>query len=140
MKTTLLRALRAEARAWWYHADLRRQGNLTEARVRENRSIREDLKTIRTARFATIGYGGSTIYLPNMARLTASWEMPILAHLTCPVVDLRTIEINRLAEFSIKGPMVNVDLTEDETPANAFSVVTVETYVRLASEAGATIR
>lgn len=140
MKTTLLRALRAEARAWWYHADLRRRGNLTEARVRENRSIRDDLKTIRTARLATIGRGGSTVFLSNNSRLTASWEMPILAHLACPVVDLRTISDDKIVRFAVSGPMVNVDLIEDESPVHAFSYVTIETYVRLASEAGATIR
>lgn len=140
MKTTLLRALRAEARAWWYHADLRRQGNLTEARVRENRSIRDDLKTIRTARFATIGHGGSTIFLDKQSRITAGWELNILKHLACPVVDLRAIPMSELIRFSVSGPMVNVDLTEDESPVHAFSFVTVETYIRLAKAAGAEVR
>lgn len=139
MKTTLLRALREETRAWWYHADLRRQGNLKEALYRERRSIRDNLTTIRNARLATIGRGGSTIYLGNGSRLTASWPMSIIDHLACPVVDLRTMPHDTLVEFAIRGPMVNVDLTEDEG-TNAFDYVTIDTYIRLARTGGAEVR
>lgn len=129
MKTTLLRSIRAEARNWWYQPD-------DPVRIRE--SMRRDLETIRTALLATIGRGGSTIYLSNGSRITASWPIPLIQHLACPVVDLRTIPFVQLVHFSIRGPMVDPTLTEDEG-TGAFDWVTTTTYVRLARIAGAEV-
>lgn len=134
MKTTLLKSLRLEARNWWYQPN-----DVVQRRRQHHRSLRDDLRTIRTAKLATIGRGGSTVYLNNQSRLTAHWEMPILQHLACPVVDLRTIPDDKIVRFAVSGPMVKVDLTEDEG-TGAFDYVTIETYVSLAKELGATCR
>lgn len=139
MKTTLLRSIRTEAREWWYHRQLRSQNETAEALRREHESMRSDLKTIRTARLATIGRGGSTIYLPNGTRITASWPIPVIQHLACPVIDMREMETSRLLDFSIRGPMVDVDRTEDEG-TGPYDWVTTTTYVRLARTAGAEVR
>lgn len=139
MKTTLLRSIRAETQAWWYHHELRQRGDIKEALRREHESMRSDLKTIRTARLATIGRGGSTIYLPNGTRITASWPIPVIQHLACPVIDMRDMETSRLLDFSIRGPMVDVDRTEDEG-TGPYDWVTLETYIRLARTAGAEVR
>lgn len=125
MKTKLLRSIRTEAREWWYHRQLRSQNETAEA--------------IRTALLATIGRGGSTIYLSNGSRITASWPIPLIQHLACPVVDMRDMETNKLLDFSIRGPMVDPTRTEDEG-TGAFDWVTTTTYVRLARIAGAEIR
>lgn len=129
MKTTLLRSIRTEARNWWYQPD-------NPVRIRE--SMRRDLQTLRTALLATIGRGGSTIYLSDGSRLTASWPIPLIQHLACPVVDLRTIPFDQLVHFSIHGPMVDPTRTEDEGPG-AFDWVTTATYVRLARAVGAEV-
>ena len=113
MKTTLLRSIRTEARNWWYQPD-------DAVCIRE--SMRRDLETIRTALLATIGRGGSTIYLSNGSRITASWPIPF----------------DRLVHFSIRAPMVDPTLTEDEG-TGAFDWVTTTTYVRLARIAGAEV-
>lgn len=138
MKTKLLRSIRTEAREWWYHRQLRSQNETAEAIKREHESMRSDLKTIRTALLATIGRGGSTIYLSNGSRITASWPIPLIQHLACPVVDLRPIPFDRLVHFSIRAPMVDPTRTEDEG-TGAFDWVTTTTYVRLARIAGAEV-
>ena len=139
MKTTLLRSIRAETQNWWYHHELRQRGDIKEALRREHESMRRDLETIRTALLATIGRGGSTIYLSNGSRITASWPIPLIQHLSCPVVDMRDMETNKLLDFSIRGPMVDPTRTEDEG-TGAFDWVTTTTYIRLARTAGAEVR
>lgn len=139
MKTTLLTALRADAQSWWYHQKLRREGNKAEALRRERESVRSNLKVIRTARLAVIGHGGSTIHMAGGVRQTWDWEMPIIRHLDCPVVDLRTIPTKELVSFVVRGPIVNVDIAEDEG-TTSFDYVTAKTYVQLAKAAGAEVR
>lgn len=139
MKTTLLRSIRAETKAWWYHRQLREQGQITEALKREHESMRRELETIRTALLATIGRGGSTIYLSNGSRITASWPIPVIDHLACPIVDLRTIPDDKIVQFAVRGPMVDPTRTKDEG-TGAFDWVTTKTYIRLAHTAGAEVR
>lgn len=47
MNTTILTLLRHDARAWWYHAKLREQNNVEEARKREREAIRHAVDVLR---------------------------------------------------------------------------------------------
>lgn len=62
---TLLRIIRDESRNWWYHAQLRRQGNHTEARTRENAHTAGVLKNLRDAKatggYFSVGRGGYSL-------------------------------------------------------------------------------
>ena len=49
MNTRVLRALRADAREWWYHQALRKEGNIAEAQQRERSSIRSAVRSLREA-------------------------------------------------------------------------------------------
>jgi hypothetical protein len=49
------------ARSWWYHAQLRKQGNAQEARKRERQSIRRDVKMWREIK----ANGGYAVALHN---------------------------------------------------------------------------
>ena len=49
MQTEILRVLRAEARSWWRHRELRRTGDLDEARRLERKTISRDIGYLRAA-------------------------------------------------------------------------------------------
>ena len=46
---TLYSLLNAETKAWWYHAQLRRQGRIAEARELERKYIRSSVAELREA-------------------------------------------------------------------------------------------
>ncbi len=56
MNAWILRALRAETRAWWYHKALRERGETKEAGERERASIRSNLDTLRKTLGTTGAY------------------------------------------------------------------------------------
>ena len=62
MTDNLYTLLNNDAKRWWYHRQLREQGQAAEARKRERDSIREHIKVLKTAVFATVGRGGWSIY------------------------------------------------------------------------------
>jgi len=49
MQTKVLRVLRAEARSWWRHRELRRTGDLDAALQLERQTIRRDIGYLRVA-------------------------------------------------------------------------------------------
>lgn len=49
MQTEVLRVLRAEARSWWRHRELRRTGDHNEARRLDHKTIRRDIGYLRAA-------------------------------------------------------------------------------------------
>lgn len=65
---TVYGLLDAEARAWWYHATLRAQGNEAEARRRERASIRDSVAMLRALR----DQGGSITWLENAGQYATS--------------------------------------------------------------------
>ena len=44
---SIYRLLNHEAKIWWYHSQLRKQGRIAEARELERKSIRSSVKTLR---------------------------------------------------------------------------------------------
>lgn len=65
MDTTILRALRADAREWWWHRQLRQQGHVAEARALERADVRANVRTLRAATgWRPTGDGCTTIVQP----------------------------------------------------------------------------
>ena len=65
----VLRLLRHDARAWWYHQTLRTQGRETEAIVLERQSVRRNVAFIReNIGRAMITYRADTIVFPDIVR------------------------------------------------------------------------
>jgi hypothetical protein len=50
MKNTVYGILDESARKWWYHAQLRKQGQVVEARAKERASIRSNIAKLREAK------------------------------------------------------------------------------------------
>ena len=68
MQTEVLRMLRAEARSWWRHRELRRNDGLDEARRLERQTILRDLGYLRTAinnpnAYVSCGEGGTILHV-----------------------------------------------------------------------------
>lgn len=58
---TVYTLLNRNVKAWWYHAQLRKQGNPTEARKRERASLRSSVSSLRNC----LKNGGSLILTPR---------------------------------------------------------------------------
>lgn len=118
MKTTILAILRADAEAWWYHRQLREQGQLAEAAQLERGSIRGSLRSLREAvksgGFLAIGRGGPTLHTSAHCKVqgyVADKGVFGAAALLVPVVDTRTVPDSKLGAL-ISLPMAQVGCTE----------------------------
>lgn len=118
-RARLYRILDEDARRWWYHKELRRQGAVAEARRRERASIRHSLDTLREALagggYLAIGRGGWTLHVSDNRRvehyggITAPTPRACLL-LGIPVLDSTTVPDDRLADL-IRLPMVGIQRT-----------------------------
>ena len=107
------RQIRAKARAWWYHQDLRRWGNFTEARRREHDSIRSCIRQLREAReaggFLHIGRGGSTFYYTEDSRVEyCGHDTQWITDAGILTVDTTTVPNEDIWTVGVKWPIVVV--------------------------------
>ena len=116
MKTKLYRILNNQAKVWWYHRHLRKQGLEEEARQREREAILDDVRVLRAALqnggFLTHGRGGWTLHYGKWNRvespcpgLDAAIPQACLL-LGIPVLDTTTIPDERIREV-INFPIAN---------------------------------
>ena len=124
----LYRILNWDARRWWYHVELRRQGQFAEARRRERRSIRNTLADLREALkgggYLAIGRGGWTLYISDNRRVEhyggiAEPTPQACLHLGIPILDSTTIPDDRLVDL-IRLPMVGIQ-RRDARPWGSLS-------------------
>lgn len=54
--------LREDARAWWWHKQLRDRGDTKEARRLENEAVRKSIQYLKDASYFSIGRGGGTLH------------------------------------------------------------------------------
>jgi len=60
--TTTYSLLNQEAKRWWHHANLRKQGRLSEARQKEREHIRNSIKNLKECYWFSVGRGGFTLH------------------------------------------------------------------------------
>ena len=128
MQTEVLRVLRAEARPCWRYRELRRTGDLDEARRQERQTIRRDLGYLRKAlsnpnAYVSCGGGGTTLHLGlTTVSLYAPVERFPLASLAVrlgtPLIDNRTVRDN-IAFANL--PKVTMDGEIDPKPWTSSS-------------------
>ena len=73
-QATILRLLRADAKSWWYHKQLRERGNIAEAIKREHESMRSTIKLMRRQKVDEIDFRHaivSFVKLENATEYTA---------------------------------------------------------------------
>lgn len=146
MQTEILRLLRAEARSWWRHRELRRTGDLDEARRLQRQTILRDLGYLRTAinnpnAYVSCGGGGTILHLGlTTVSLYAPVECFPLASLAVrlgtPLIDCRPVrDISAFANL----PKVTLDGQIDPEPWTSSSRVSLLTYLDAAERLGARI-
>jgi hypothetical protein len=146
MHTEVLRVLRAEARSWWRHRELRRTGDLDAALRLERQTIRRDIGYLRAAlnnpnAYVSCGGGGTILQLGlTTVSLYAPVERFPLASLAVrlgtPLIDCRPIsDIITLVYL----PKVIMDGTVDLEPWTSSSRIPLLTYFDLAERLGARI-
>ncbi|MFW6083741.1 MAG: hypothetical protein ACODAA_00835 [Gemmatimonadota bacterium] len=142
---TLYSILDRQARSWWYHRQLRDEGNEREARKRERRSIRSTLDSLRQALdndgALTIGRYGATLHYSEGGRVQGLHRGTIEAarHLGIPIIDSRTVPDERLVDYAYQTPMYRPGATDPDGDPGPFDYVSLPTYVRIARSYGATI-
>ena len=146
MQTEVLRVLRAEARSWWRHRELRRTGDHDEARQLERQTIRRDVGYLRAAlenpnAYVSCGGGGTILHLGlTIVSLYAPVERFPLASLAVrlgtPLIDYRTVrDIIAFANL----PKVTMDGQIDPKPWTSSSRIPLLTYLDAAERLGAQI-
>ena len=147
MRAWVLRALRADARAWWYHRELRQHGWAFEAAPRERRSIRENLDVVRKTlatpgAHVSVGRGGTTIHFARGATLSGgAFERMatarVLVEMGLPLIDTTTApDPWRVVAL----PLVAVGEAADAPPWHGLSRVPLPVYAARAEALGATVR
>ncbi len=138
--------LRAEARSWWRHRELRRTGSLDDARRLERQTILRDLGYLRAAinnpnAYVSCGGGGTIIHLGlTTVSLYAPVERFPLASLAVrlgtPLIDYRPVR--DIIDFA-NLPKVTMDGQIDPEPWTSSSQVSLLTYIDAAEHLGARI-
>ena len=146
MQTEVLRVLRAEARSWWRHRELRRTGGLDEALRLERKTISRDIGYLRAAlnnpnAYISCGGGGTILHL---GLTTVSLYAPIerfplaslAVRLRTPLIDYRPVrDIIAFANL----PKVTMDGQIDPEPWTSSSQVSLLTYIGAVERLGARI-
>ena len=146
MQTEVLRELRAEARSWWRHRELRKTGDLDEACRLERQTILRDLGYLRAAinnpnAYVSCGGGGTILHLGlTTVSLYAPVERFPLASLAVrlgtPLIDCRPVcDIIAFANL----PKVTMYGTVDQEPWTSSSRISLLTYIDAAERLGARI-
>ncbi|WP_439150441.1 hypothetical protein [Sulfitobacter sp.] len=146
MQTEVLRALRADAQSWWRYRELRRTGDLDEARRLERQTIRRDIGYLRATlnnpdAYVSCGGGGTILHLGlTTVSLYAPVERFPLASLAIrlgtPLIDCRPVR-DIIAFASL--PKVTMDGAIDPEPWTSSSRVSLLTYLDATERLGARI-
>ncbi|MEO9652341.1 MAG: hypothetical protein ABJE99_06170 [Roseobacter sp.] len=146
MQTKVLRVLRAEARSWWRHRELRRTDGLDAARRLERQTISRDLGYLSAAlnnpnAYVSCGGGGTILHLgPTTVSLYAPVDRFPLASLAVrlgtPLINCRPVrDIIALANL----PRVTMDGQIDPEPWTSSSRISLLTYIDAVEHLGARI-
>ena len=146
MQTEVLRVLRTEAQSWWRHRELRRTGDIDEARRLERQTISRDIGYLRAAlnnphAYVSCGGGGTILHLDQTTvSLYAPVERFPLASLAVrlgtPLIDCRPVR--DIIDFA-NLPKVTMDGQIDPEPWTSSSRVPLLTYIDAAERLGARI-
>lgn len=132
----IFHAIRSDAREWWYHAELRRQRRVHEARKLEHRSAKRTISYIRGAKYnggyVTVAYTGEvSLAIGGPINATVSGLSGGAAYALLRMLPTRRFDrvpLDVACHVAIKGPMVvanvtRVKLADDPCTAGAFDSI-----------------
>ena len=101
MTETLYGILDEQARAWWYHAKLRREGKATEARKRERDSIRGNVRSLRQAiehgGHLEIGEAGWVLFIDGILHYHRGYYARNAIPRCCPLLGIPVVDHRQIA-------------------------------------------
>jgi hypothetical protein len=145
MKASLLKALRKDAKAWWYNRELRERGRIADAASREADQVRRDVATLRRVIehrdkcYVTCGLAGITIHLPEHTtieqRVRKLEDYPV-AHaavaLGASFIDYRAYSGDDIVSIILNAPIPDTSRDTDEEAGDnppSLTYVTAAHYV-----------
>lgn len=137
--------LEKNAKDWWYHKELRRQGKVEEAQKRERMSTRSILKDLKDAKandgWCSVGRGGWTLHPRSGVTVSNYVGMDSCYPRACimmgiPVIDSTTIPDSEISQ-SILFPMAAIN--PDLPPWGSCSYAPVAVVAALYAAIGATL-
>jgi len=136
-------AIRKDARDWWYHAKLRKEGEIQKARELENKSTRGDIDDIRKAYYVLITHGGHTIYINDCKRIEGYKginhpSIQFMITYGIPVIDITTVNLIGCKKL-IRLPLVAVPPVLPDNKFGSFNYESLEYVASKYKEVGATI-
>ena len=149
---TIYSLLNADAKAWWYHKQLRDHGQHDEARAKERESIKRHAASLRNARYVSVGRGGHTVHERPVVTKHGSSTCRVQGYessngptvqaairLGVPVIDTTTVS-DRACYDLIALPMpAESDEKADSGELHGMSYCTLAYYAGLAAALGATV-
>lgn len=101
---SLYRDLNRCAKTWWHYRDLRKRGQIAEARKLERESLRNEVQRLREVKvnkgFMSIGRGGATLHVSRNVEVQGLWpcHQAIYKKAGVPTVDTTRIRDKRIAK------------------------------------------
>jgi hypothetical protein len=128
-KRTLYSLINQHAKRWWYYADLRKKGQLAEARKLERDSIRREVANLRACKATPgghigLGRGGASIYTKD-CRVSGgdnTYYRELGLHVGLPIIDSTTITNDAIYE-TVSLPMVAVGRGPDPKPETGYGAL-----------------
>lgn len=139
--------LNRDAKAWWYNKELRKRGEVKEARKRERESILSHVEILRNAYFATVGRGGWTIRYNHPGYLSSELKgygdvteniIQCAILLGIPVCDSTTISDDDIYDV-VRFPMPAPEDQCDKPPYGSFSRAPITHVFKLYKNLGAMV-
>lgn len=133
-------------RRWWYHRQLRDNGEIQEARRRERRSIRDAIRsfreTIKNGGYLSVGRGGWTLHIDNGHTWSGYGEMdePIVQaamRIGIPTINTLTMSFDNALQ-TISLPMVGISRIDDP-PYRSLSYAPLQYVAEEYRKLGATL-
>ncbi len=145
---TLLSILRADAKNWWYHAQLRDQGKVREAEKLERENVREAVKVFRKALasngFLSCGYGGFTFHIDSSTFLTGYDRDGGAYGRACDILGIPVLDKNTVKTIDIhKGlsiPLPAMENAPEPKPWTGLSLAPTSEVLQRWVGIGATLR
>lgn len=135
--------LNADAKAWWYHKDLRKAGNHKEARKRERNSILSSVQHLRSVKLMVIGRGGWTLHLgPHDTVSGYGNGFPYVDYCKCkgiPVINSLSVPEDKIYSVAFRAPLFAIGRAPDPEPWNGLSYAPISYVAKLYKDAGAEV-
>lgn len=95
----ILKLLRQDSKSWWWHAQLRKNGENKKASKLERESIKSKINTLRKAMYFSIGRGGATVWMNDNSYLSTYSDTAVIE--CCKLLGIKGYDTREINDFDI---------------------------------------